>query len=78
MNRFDAVKEAVHQLSLKEKKTVFKMTENQSYNPGESQWWVTLKKISNFPQMNMHTFLTFSSGSSWKTNYSFCVPASPH
>lgn len=37
MNRFDTG----HQLSLKEKKTVFKMTENQSYNPGESQWWVT-------------------------------------
>lgn len=37
MNRFDSG----HQLSLKEKKTMFKMTENQSYNPGESQWWVT-------------------------------------
>lgn len=55
MNRFDAEKEAGHQLSLKEKKTVFKMTENQSYNPGESQWWVTLKKNLQLPS-NEHAY----------------------
>lgn len=60
MNRFDTG----HQLSLKEKKTVFKMTENQSYNPGEtSGGWqdhsVALKKNLQLPSSEYAYFPHF-------------------
>lgn len=78
MNRFDSG----HQLSLKEKKTMSKMTENQSYNPGESQWWVTgslggIKKNLQLPSSEYAYFLAFSSGSSRNTKYSCYVSRFP-
>lgn len=65
MSGLDTDKEAGHQPSLSEKKLVFRRTENQSHDPGESQGWVTgslgdIKKNLQLPpneQTHFHLFL---------------------